>query len=171
MKPSNALFSAVLLSAGCAAHSEPDKNYAGSQLSPMVDEQVAADLEALRSLELFEVGRLVIADADVPGACYGECPDEERRREVFAHQAERLHALTALAQDLRTDEPSGAVEDDLAALNALEIVSLGDFITKEAEPSPYCYNLPCPEEQARVDAENAENAAKVAALRDAARGL
>ena len=157
------------LLAACAAHSiEPEAAYEQAQRS------VSEDLAALDALQLVEVRGLVV---DQPCSIYVACPDDEQRMARYVEQAERLHALVDLAED-DVDElgpcyttASDIVERSVAAIEALQIVDLGELLLEEAAPEPNCYNLPCADELARVDEINERRALILYHLAERAQGL
>jgi len=136
--------------------------------------QMNADLDALADLEIFEVSEMVITSDMMPGICYGPCSDDDERKQRFIDQAQRLHDLVELADDDLDTLGSGPedagepeiIEDSLDAIDALDILVVGDFLEEEAESSPYCYNLPCPEEIERVEALNEARAQSLWHLAD-----
>lgn len=131
--------------------------------------QVDADLQALEALEIFEV-RGMVETADMhPGSCYGPCPDDDARRSKYVAQADRLHALVELAQETRpvaypVAEAQDQVQTNLASLEALQIVALGDFLVEEPQARMECYNLPCPEDIAEADRINTDRATQLMML-------
>lgn len=159
MKREAALTAALLT--GCAVPTEtPDLAYAEAR------EQVARDLEALASLQMFEVGALVL-EKGMPGNCYTPCEDEDERVADYLEQARRLHDLVDLADD-DLDElgpcytrASDIVDESLQALSELEILHIGALLQEEAEPDPMCYNLPCPDDVARAEEVNEERALRI----------
>jgi hypothetical protein len=138
--------------------------------SDMVGE-VERNLARLRALEVVDVQRLVL---DLPAEarqCYG-APCSYMDPAVTAEyrrQAPRLARLTELATRLAAApgvapaEPAGA-EADLAALRKLEVVEIGRLVTVAPAPSPNCYNLPCPDDVKRAEAENQRRAGVAHAL-------
>jgi hypothetical protein len=127
-------------------------------------------LARLRKLEVVEVGQLVLRLPAEARTCYGNpCPGVEADPAAapeYARQAPRLARLTELAEQLSASpagigaDPAGA-EADLAALRALDIVEIGRLLTVAPAPSPYCYNLPCPDDVRRADTENQRRAGVV----------
>ena len=132
--------------------------------------QVEQDLEALASLELFEVGDMVVTHDMMPGVCYGPCDDDAEREQAFVDQAARLHALVATAEDLSGQANDLEVEDALDALDALQIVTVGELILTEPETSGNCYG-PCPDEQEVAEAANAEREDRIGELASRTAGL
>ena len=61
--------------------------------------------------------------------------------------------------------PTADVEDHLQALRGLDLLEVGDFLAVEAEASPYCYNLPCPEQLEAAEAATCERSATLATIR------
>jgi len=127
------------------------------------------DLAALADLDVMSDVTLLSNQADAAFNCYGPCPDADQEVAAFVAQVERLHVLTARAVDAAEQAapdtcPVDAVDDNLAALRALDVIEMSGFLAVEAETSPYCYNLPCPEQQAAADAETCTRAAQLDAI-------
>lgn len=131
--------------------------------------EIEADIRALKSLAIAQVRHLVVDGAHA-SSCYGLHPCAASATEPsvaaeYARQAPRLDRLTAIAQAAASaaqTAPAGGsdhVAADLAALNALRIVSFGQLITAAPANNPSCYNLPCASDVAVADAENARRAA------------
>jgi len=132
-----------------------------------LDEQVAADLERLDALQLFDVGELVGGDASEAFHCYGPCEGAEAEVDDYAVRAQQLRDMVDLAESTQaadTECPMDEVDEALASLRGLEIVEVGQFVAEEAAASPYCYNLPCPEDEARAHETNCGRAARVVGL-------
>jgi hypothetical protein len=128
---------------------------------------VRANVERLRGLEVVDVYSAVF---DTPEAsnCYGAppCPGSESNPDVaaeLARQAPRLARLTDIAAGLAAAtegapaDPAGAAAD-LAALDGLRIVELGNLLTVAPAANPICYNTPCPSDVAAATAENGRRA-------------
>lgn len=132
----------------------PLDEHAGQLTYEEAREQVEADLQALEDLEIFEVQGMFVSHEMMPGSCYGPCADDDERRAKYVEQAARLHALREIADEsdpsfpcyIAPDEPS-VIEDNLDAIEGLDIVTVGEFLSVEAQPEPNCYNLPCPGEE------------------------
>lgn len=130
-------------------------------------EQVDENLARLRSLEVFEVGELIVKLPAGATNCYGTCPGFED-----AVQAARTQAAQRLANLADTAARAAAtpytayaclerVDANLEALRSLEVLGVGAFMRSAPENNPLCYNTPCPED---VDAANAKNDARAAEL-------
>ena len=132
--------------------------------------EVDADLATLRNLDAFEIHGMITPQTASTGFCYGPCADEVA---AYIDQAARLADLADDAVETAdsANDPVGDVTEHLDALAGLEIVYVGDLIVDEAVPSPYCYNLVCPGDQAAVDETNAERRARVAKLAELAADL
>jgi len=133
---------------------------------------IKSDLASLTDLHVFGVGGLVVSNPEASN-CYGgaPCADLVSNPAVaaeYARQAPRLRQLTQLAQELAAtaDLPAAGADTtaDLAALNNLAIVYIGQLVTVAPASSPICYNTPCPDDIARADAENRHHADVVHAL-------
>jgi hypothetical protein len=152
-------FATLGLLTGCGA--AVDLTVPGSATSPelaadvpageVVDKyDAASDLERLAELNIIDMGRLV---RDYPyGAmnCYGPCPGfEDEIAEADLRQAARLHELVEIADRAATvtlDVAECSVEvidQNLAALDSLDIVEVFGLVEEIPVSSPYCYNLPC----------------------------
>jgi hypothetical protein len=138
---------------------------------------ITEDIEALRALDVVDVGRLVMRLPEEATRCYGyPCTDEDKalwnaEREV---QAERLNTLVERAvpavgdADTSKTPSESEVDASLKSLRALEIVEVGDLLVTTPKNTPECYNLPCPADIKAAEAENAKRRARVVALADAA---
>jgi len=128
---------------------------------------VRANVDRLRALQIVDVYSAVF---DTPEAsnCYGgpPCAGSESDPAVaaeLARQAPRLARLTDIAAGLAAStevpaaDPAGAAAD-LAALDGLRIVELGNLLTVAPASNPICYNTPCPSDVAAADAENGRRA-------------
>jgi hypothetical protein len=170
---------------GCAAHTDDYRGgtiAAGTVVEGTVEhvgEDISADehLTRLEGLELFEVGELLVWMPEMATNCYGPCPEwtamseAEQQAEIDAvrdAQEARLATLVAIAEEVHDEEvyridPS-TVDEHLSALRRLGIVEVGEMVMTAAENNPYCYNLPCAEDIARADEDNALRAGEIAAL-------
>lgn len=176
----------LALLAGCA-HPPADAVLAEDGRPEAVDTTVHQDdstdttgghsdaADALRALGVFEVGDLLAPEVpDEAYNCYGVCPewqDEVDQRQAVEETAGRLAALAAEA--VKVDGPADGADaaSDLEILRSLQVIEVGDLVVEEGVPSPYCYNLVCPDEQERVDAANAERAADLHRIAVASFGL
>lgn len=172
----------LLLAAGACAHPgesqltpEPDPTPAAADTSEgtlidqarALDDRVAEAREALAALELFEVGELVGGNADQAFSCYGECPDAAEQVAAYEARTEALEELVTRAEQTAAEAEDCAieeVEEHLDMLRGLQIVEVGRFVSEQAEPSPYCYNLPCPEDEQAAHEQNCARSARIAEL-------
>lgn len=143
------------------------------EASKALEMAIEKDLDALRELNVIDVGSLVMRLPEEAMRCYGfPCTDEEKplfdaeRQE----QAERLHtfvadAIPAVKGAALDVSPSDAdVNASLESLRALEIVTVGSLIVTHPANRPECYNLPCPADIEAAEAENAARRSRVVAL-------
>ena len=172
MKRELFILSAVA-SVGCANYApdgdNTDLTEGSAQTYDEAQLQVSEDLEILASLELFEVGAMVVTSEMMPGICYGPCDDDDDREEAYIEQAARLHGLVAAAADtegIRT----GDVDQSLDELHALEIVQVGDLMVAEPEMVGNCYG-PCPDEIEAAEELTDERAERICELAELTRGL
>lgn len=164
-----------LAAAGCVGSTQAQ--VAAPATSAELEAQIETDLASLRSLEAFEVGRLVMHLPEQATACYGlPCNDQDRALWDSERQAqgERLHdlvarALPAASHVAGTAPDEATVSAALESLRSLEIVEVGALVQTTPANSPECYNLPCPADRAAADAANARAEAVVVAIDVAAR--
>jgi hypothetical protein len=155
------------------AGNEPAQSPIDSPATAHVDENLAR----LKALNVVEVGQLIV---DLPAeatACYGPCPGSEPaiagakakaalRLAELADTAERAPAKPA------TDScAQPTIDANLAALQALRIVSVSGLIVTQPNNNGNCYDLPCPEDFAAAKAATCERAGKLAGIVEAASGL
>ncbi|MFT6163095.1 MAG: hypothetical protein ACJA00_005699 [Myxococcota bacterium] len=57
-----------------------------------------------------------------------------------------------------------AIGTHLDALRALQVVEVGEFVSQEAAPSPYCYNTPCADDVAAAEDVNCARASTLAEI-------
>lgn len=144
---------------------------------PAALEHVDANLARLRALDVFEVGQLVVDLPAEASNCYGPCPGSEpiiAAAKVKA--ATRLAALTEVAVTAAAAAPASAcampaVDDNLAALQALRIVGVTSFLEAQPAHNPQCYNLPCAADIEAAKATNCARSEKLASIAGAAKGL
>ena len=165
----------ALASVGCATGYGPgptnnlDLTEGAAQTYDEARIQVSEDLEVLGSLELFEVGEMVVTSDMMPGICYGPCDDDDDREDAYVEQAARLHGLVAAAVD--TDGiQSGDVDASLDELHALEIIQVGELLVAEPEMAGNCYG-PCPEDIEAAEELTDERAERICELAERTRGL
>jgi hypothetical protein len=141
--------------------------------SQLVSQSEFADnLKLLEQLRIVDVGDLVHNYPEGAMNCYGPCPGFEG--EIAAEntrQAERLAELVEIATDAATqvtiEDGSFNVEvidQNLAALDGLDIVQVFGLIEEVPQNNPYCYNLPCPSDIAEADAINRQRASVLAKI-------
>ena len=145
-------------------------------------QSVAAEpnIDAINALNVVAVGSLLLAvPADAATNCYGvPCPNEQPviNAEV-SRQLPRLQQLTNLAQAAaESADPGRVVSDeevatDLQTLRELYIVSIGDLVVDVPQVSGLCYNVVCPEDQARADVSNKQRRSQLATLAEQAEGI
>jgi hypothetical protein len=141
-------------------------------------ENIDANLERLDALEVFEVGELII---DVPAGaynCYGPCPGfETAEADAEVESALRLAAMADAAEASVIDWTipnmceSEVIEANLEALEALDIVDVGDLLVAEPVASAHCYdgNPPaeggvCPKDISDAEAETCHRARRLASI-------
>jgi hypothetical protein len=134
-----------------------------------------ADLERLAALEVFSVGRLLAQYPVGAMNCYGLCPGfEDEIAAANELSGERLAALsehveTALEANAAVEPDvceQAAIEANLAALRALEVVEVGEFLVVVPQNNPNCYNVPCAEDEAVAEQATCERATKLARIVD-----
>ena len=168
--------------AGCAGTvdgpaTNPTDN--GAQPDPTSNAQSPVDenLTRLRSLTVFTVGELIVNLPAEAGNCYGPCPGSEAAIEkAKADAALRLDKLVDIAESAVktpvTDACADAtIDQNIAALKALQIVDVQGLIKEAPKSSPNCYNLPCPADIEAAKAITCERAGKLASIVNAAKGL
>ena len=102
--------------------------------------------------------------------CYGPCPGSEGAIEkAKADAAVRLQGLAdsaegAVAQPIAGSCEKATVDANIAALQALEIVTVGALIQEQPKNNPQCYNLPCQEDIKAAEAVTCARADKLAAI-------
>lgn len=136
-----------------------------------IDAQVSEDLEQLEALEVFTVGELIGGDASQAFNCYDPCDGAESVVDDYEQRALALNELTEVAMADHSESDAecdmDAVDAHLDALRALQVVEVGEFVSQQAAPSPYCYNLPCPADEAAAQEVNCARANTLEALVDA----
>lgn len=134
-----------------------------------------ADLDQLAALEVFAVGGLLARYPAGAMNCYGVCPgfeDEvaqanEVACERLATLAEHVDAAIAANAAVEPDAcEQAAIEANLAALRALEIVEVGEFLAVVPQNNPMCYNVPCPADEQAAELATCERATKLARIVD-----
>lgn len=143
-----------------------------------IGERSAADqanLDQLAALEVFTVGGMLARYPIGALNCYGVCPQFEAEvAQANAQASERLAELAehsaAAIQANATVEPGAcepeAIETNLAALRALEVVEVGEFLALVPNNNPNCYNVPCPEDEAAAEQGTCDRATTLARIVD-----
>jgi hypothetical protein len=139
---------------------------------------VKGDLERLAQLSIVDVGALVLDYPEGAMNCYGPCPGfGDEIAEVDALQAARLHELVEIATEaatlsLQVEECSvEVIDENLAALDGLDIVEVFGMVEEVPQNNPYCYNLPCEEDIARAEEINCQRATALAHIAEEASQL
>ena len=140
--------------------------------SLVVDEEaLQADLELLASLSIVEVGRLVRDYPEGAMNCYGPCPGfEDEIAAEDARQAARLEQLVGIASSAASvtlEDSSCSVEvidENLAALDGLDIIEVFGLVEEVPQNNPYCYNTPCPEDVEAAEEINCQRATALATI-------
>jgi len=154
-------FATLGLLAGCAGSGDipTTDNPANPELTSSVlpgkfipANAVRSDLQKLAQLRIVDVGDLVLNYPEGALNCYGPCPGfEDEIAAEDARQAARLSELVEIATEIGTtvtiEDDSCSIEvidENLAALDGLDIVQVFGLIEEVPQNNPYCYNLPCP---------------------------
>ena len=126
---------------------------------------IRQDLSSIHRLEVVLLGGVQVGPP--ANACYQyPCPDDLRDPAVepqYRELAPRLARLTDILQTVAANpeiapvDPAGE-DADVRALNQLQVVLVLDLWRVAPASNPNCYNLPCPEDVARADAENRRRA-------------
>jgi len=150
-----------------------------SPASQLVElDNMRSDLHRLAQLDIVSVGRLVEDYPEGAMNCYGPCPGfEDEIAEADARQAARLAELVDIAREaasvtLDLEQCTVAVVDEnLAALDGLDIVEVFGLVEEVPQNNPYCYNLPCPADVAAAEEINCQRATALAAIVEEASSL
>jgi hypothetical protein len=138
-------------------------------------EVVDANLERLANLQTFSVGELI---SDVPDEAYGAygLPREDWQAVFEAAEADAAVKLAELTEQSEQavdamyrdgdaiDEDAcaeAAIDANLGALRALQVVAVGQLLVEQPEASENCYGLPCTEEVQRAQAVTCERATRL----------
>jgi hypothetical protein len=138
---------------------------------------VDENLTRLRSLTVFTVGELIVNLPTEATNCYGPCPGSEPAIEKAKDDAAaRLDKLVDVAESAAKAPVAEAcadatIDQNIAALKALQIVDVQGLIKEEPKNNPNCYNLPCESDIAAAKASTCERAGKLASIVNAAKGL
>ena len=137
--------------------------------SPVDLSAFKGDLERLAQLNIVQVGDLVLDYPEGAMNCYGPCPGfSDEIAEEDARQAARLHELLEIATEaatlsLQVEECSvEVIDENLAALDGLDIVEVFGMVEEVPQNNPYCYNLPCAEDIERAEEINCQRATALA---------
>jgi hypothetical protein len=135
--------------------------------SAAVTASIQDSLNRLNSLQLFSIEGLVLNLPEQARECYNlPCAGDTASWDAYhaeqARQAPRLARLASQAEkcnsgncyDLSLTSPN----ETIPALNALQIVTVGELITVQPANNPSCYNLPCASDKQAADSENARRA-------------
>jgi hypothetical protein len=177
----NALLLTVGVLAGCTVSPvesvRPATGSAPGTVDPSATDHIDANLARLNALDVFEVGQLIV---DLPAeayACYGPCPGSEPAiAQAKAKAATRLAELADTAEKGAATPAADscaqpAIDRNLAALQALRIVSVSGLIATLPQNNPQCYNLPCSADIAAAKVATCERAGKLGGIVEAAKGL
>jgi hypothetical protein len=155
---------------------DPPATTSGGDTGGPVDPGAAAEnvdenLARLHALDVFEVGALVVHYPEGSMNCYGPCPGFEAAIEqAKTDAAGRLQKLADTAEAAAAQPHAGsacekaAIDANIAALKALEIVGVGALIEEQPKNNPSCYNLPCQEDIEAAKAVTCARADKLAAI-------
>ena len=132
---------------------------------------VAHELELLEQLNIVHVGELVRNYPEGAMNCYGPCPEFEHEiAEEDARQALRLQELVNIAAEAASVTLNSEVcsveviDENLAALDGLDIVEVFGLVEEVPQNNPYCYNLPCAEDIERAEEINCQRATALATI-------
>jgi hypothetical protein len=175
-----------VLAAGCTTSTgtqtpdtlpaDPNKDQAAAL------EQLDENLARLQALDVFTVGELIVQMPEEATACYGvPCPGTEGQVETLVEAARgeaalRLQDLVAAAEPAADTVMADAcaqavIDENIAALLALQVVEVNGLIVEEPKNNPNCYNLPCQEDIDAAQAITCERAGKLASIVEATKGL
>jgi hypothetical protein len=128
-----------------------------------VEASINESMTKLRSLDLVDVDRLVL---DLPAQatqCYGlPCPGSQWvqvYQNEHARQAPRLAALADAAEEANREittpaaDLSGA-DAAVQSLRDLQIIDTSGLVMSQPANNPLCYNLPCPDDEAKATRDN-----------------
>jgi hypothetical protein len=153
--------------AASAVTPAPDLTQTRAAPSGPTDAQVDASIEdsltRINALQLFSVEGLVLNLPAQARECYNlPCPNDAASWAAYhaerARQAPRLAKLAEQAEICNSGNcyistPTSA-DEAVQALNALQIVTIGELIQTQPANNPECYNLPCPSDTAAAEIEN-----------------
>lgn len=143
----------------------PNPNQTSAPAIETVVAQLDTDLGRLRGLQIVSVETLVVANGAESHGCYSLHPCDANisyptTAAEYRRQAPRLDRLVDLAETVAARPTAKAVDTavDVAALNALQIVTSSGLLLVAPSQSRNCYGVPCPEEIARDKQENQRRA-------------
>jgi hypothetical protein len=127
-------------------------------------EQFEADnLARLRALQVFTVGQLIQGQPAETFSCYGPC-SRLGKLVVAAENAVTMPAPAGACE-------KGAIDANLAALEALQILHVEGLIVEKPKNSTSCYNNPCPGDVAAARDVTCTRAGKLANIAAAVKRL
>jgi hypothetical protein len=141
---------------------------------------IQQSLDHLEALKLVSGETLVLELPEQATECYGApCPGTEwveiYNAELF-RQAPRIAQLADIAEAVSADStvaPSLMSERAaaVAALSALQVISIGSLIEDQPANNPECYNLPCESDILAAQHANELRVGRAFAIASRARGL
>lgn len=84
--------------------------------------------------------------------------------ETVANSARGTFCPYGMCEVFLTDAEEKAISENVAKLNALNVIAVSGLTRTHVQTSPYCYNLPCHEEMVAAQAERRAKAAKLEAM-------
>lgn len=168
--------------AGCAGTAEgslasPTDTAAQPDPASTGPTSVDENLVRLRSLTVFTVGELIVNLPAEASNCYGPCPGSAPAiAKAKDDAAARLDKLVDIAESAVKAPVADAcaqatIDQNIAALKALQIVDVQGLILEHAKVSGQCYAVPCPADIEAAKAITCERAGKLASIVNAAKGL
>ena len=168
--------------AGCAGTADgapTNLTDTSAQPEPTSTGQASVDenLTRLRSLTVFTVGELIVNLPAEASNCYGPCPGSEaaiqKAKDDAALRLDKLvdAAESAVKAPIADACADATIDQNIAALKALQIVDVQGLIKEEPKNNPNCYSLPCESDIAAAKAITCERAGKLASIVNAAKGL
>lgn len=141
---------------------------------------IQQSLDHLAALQLVSGETLVLELPDEATACYGApCPGtkwvEVYNAELF-RQAPRVAQLADIAEAVSADptvapSPMSERAAAVAALSALQVISIETLIEDQPANNPECYNLPCESDKLAAQHANELRVGRAFAIASRARGL
>lgn len=169
--------------AGAADGSSPattNPTETGADQTPSASEAQAAvdtNLTRLRELKVFGVGEMLVKMPAEATNCYGPCPGSEgliaKAKEEAPIRLDKLAdiAESAVKTPVADSCADATIDQNLAALKALQIVDVQGLLKEEPKVSGNCYALPCPADIEAAKAITCERAGKLASIVNATKGL